>query len=305
MKRRLLVVLLLLAAFGRAPVCNAQLLRPRDVDKLPSTPADKRASYGADPQQFGDLRLPAGAGRHPVAVVIHGGCWLSPFADVRNTAALSSALTAAGVATWNIEYRRVDNPGGGWPGTFQDVSSAVDYLRRLARTYPLDLKRVVIVGHSAGGHLALWAAGRGRLPKGSPLYTPDPLKARGVVNLGGPGNLRSILPAQEQVCGAKPITRLLGGTPEEVPDRYKVASPSEMLPLKVEQVLITGAQDRAVPPKYGQEYEAEARRSGDKVRMVVVENAGHFEVIAPGTAAWPTVEEAVKTLLKMKPIGKR
>lgn len=301
MRRWLLLALLLFAAVGRESVCNAQLLRPRDVDKLPSTPADKRISYGTDPQQFGDLRLPTGGGRHPVAVVVHGGCWLSPFANVQNTAALASALTAAGVATWNIEYRRVDNPGGGWPGTFQDVSSAVDYLRTLAKTHPLDLKRVVIVGHSAGGHLALWAAGRARLPKGSPLSTPDPLKVRGALNLAGPGNLRSIFPFQKEVCGGTPITRLFGGTPEEVPDRYRIGSPAEMLPLKVEQVLITGAQDHAVPPKYGREYEKEARQRGDKVKMLVVENAGHFEVIAPGTAAWSTVEDAIKSLLKMKP----
>ena len=300
MKRWLLLTLLLCAVFGRGPVCHAQLLRPQDVDKLPSTPADKRISYGADPQQFGDLRLPKSQERRPVAVVIHGGCWLSHYADVQNTAALASALTAAGVATWNVEYRRVDNPGGGWTGTFQDVSLAVDHLRTLAKTYPLDLKRVVIVGHSAGGHLALWAAGRGRLPKGSPLYTPDPLKVRGAINLAGPGNLRSIFPMQKEVCDATPITKLLGGTPEEVPERYRVASPSERLPLKVEQVLITGARDEAVPPRYGQEYEKEARRGGDKVKMIVVEDAGHFEVIAPGTAAWPTVEDTIKSMLKMK-----
>lgn len=109
-----------------------------------------------------------------------------------------------------------------------------------------------------------------------------------------------IFPVQKDVCGDTPITKLLGGAPEEVPERYKVGSPFEMLPLKVEQLLITGAQDWAVPPKHGQEYEQEARRSGDKVKMIVVENAGHFEVIAPGTPAWSIVEDAIKSLLKMK-----
>ena len=305
MKRRLLLTLFLLTIFGRGVLCYAQRVRPQDIDKLPSTPADKRVSYGTDAQQLGDLRLPKSPGPHPVAIVIHGGCYLARFADLNNTAALSSALTAAGIATWNVEYRRVDNPGGGWPGTFQDVSLAVDYLRTLAKTYPLDLKRVVIVGHSAGGHLALWAAGRHRIPKGAPLYTPDPLKVRGVVNLAGPGNLRSVFPIQKDVCGDTPITKLLGGTPEEVPERYRVASPAEMLPLGVEQVLITGARDGAVPPRYGWEYEKEARQRGDKVKMIEVEKAGHFEVIAPGTAAWSTVEGAITSLLEMKATEKR
>ena len=109
----MLFFLLLFAIFELGSVCQAQLLGPDDINKLPSTPADKRVYYGTDSQQFGDLRLPTRKGRHLVAVVIHGGCYLSAFADVQNTAALSSALTNAGIATWNIEYRRVDNPGGG------------------------------------------------------------------------------------------------------------------------------------------------------------------------------------------------
>ena len=301
MRRTWLDALLLVVLFGSGIICYPQNLRPQDVNNLPSTPADKRISYGPDALQFGDLRLPKGQERHPVAIVIHGGCYLSGFADLKNTAALSSALTDAGIATWNIEYRRVDNLGGGWPATFQDISLGVDYLRTLAKTYPLDLKRVVIVGHSAGGHLALWAAGRSRLSKGSPLYTPDPLKVRAAVNLAGPGNLRSIFPSQKDICGSTPITQLFGDTPEEVPERYRIASPAEMLPLKVEQVLITGAKDWAVPPKYGQEYEQEARKRGDKIKLIVVENAGHFEVIAPGTAAWSIVEDTIKLLLKLKP----
>ena len=300
MNRRLLIALFLLAFCGQGLICHAQRVSPQDVVNMPSTPADQRISYGKEAEQFGDLRLPKSPGRHPVAVVIHGGCYLARYADLKSTAALSSALTAAGIATWNIEYRRVDNAGGGWPGTFQDVALAVDHLRTLAKTYPLDLKRVVIVGHSAGGHFASWAAARGRIPMGSALYTHDPLKTRGAVNLAGPVDLRSIFPRQKEVCGDTPITKLFGGPPEVVPDRYKIGSPIEMLPLKVEQVLITGAQDLAVPPQHGQEYEKAALRSGDKVKMIVVENAGHFEVIAPGTPAWSIVEDAIKSLLKMK-----
>ncbi len=140
-----------------------QRLRPADVDALPSKPADTKIPYGADPQQFGELRLPKGSGPFPVAVVIHGGCWVSNFATLQNTAALSDALRDAGIATWNIEYRRADNPGGGWPGTFADVADATDKLREIAKAHPLDLSRVVTVGHSAGAHLALWAAARPKM----------------------------------------------------------------------------------------------------------------------------------------------
>src|SRR5262245_43877582 len=152
---------------------EAQFLSPQQVNELPSSPADHRIQYGSGPFQFGDLRLPKTTERHPVAVVIHGGCWKAKHgdlvADLENTSPLSAALTSIGIATWNIEYRRIDNPGGGWPGTFEDVANAVDYLRVIAKSFPLDLNRTVIIGHSAGGHLATWAAARHRLPDKSLL----------------------------------------------------------------------------------------------------------------------------------------
>ena len=150
-------------------MAEAQFLGPQEVHQLPSSPADHRIHYGNDPLQFGDLRLPKTSGHHPVIIVIHGGCWKSKHgalvADLQDTAALSSALTNLGIATWNIEYRQIDNPGGGWTGTFEDVANAIDYLSVLAKSYSLDLKRVVIVGHSSGGHLGTWAAARRRLHK--------------------------------------------------------------------------------------------------------------------------------------------
>jgi len=295
----LILFLVSLTASDFAPCARPQqqpLMSAADVLKLPVFPAGERIPYGKDPLQFGELRIPKGKGPHPVAVVIHGGCWISKFADLGLMAPLAGALAQAGVATWNIEYRRVDNPGGGWPGTFNDVAAAVDCLRALAKTRPLDLKHVVTVGHSAGGHLALWAAARSKVPKGSPLYSPDPLKVRGVVDLAGPGNLRSFLGRQEQVCGDRPITKLLGGSDTEVPERYRVGSPAELAPLGVRQVLITGAQDRAVPPEYAQEYLEADRAAGDSVESIIVDGAAHFEVIAPGSTAWPAVKRAVLTL---------
>jgi acetyl esterase/lipase len=285
-------------------MAEAQFLGPQQINQLPSAPADHRVHYGSGPLQFGDLRLPQTSGRHPVAVVIHGGCWKSRhgdlIADLQNTAALSSALTSFGIATWNIEYRRIDNPGGGWPGTFADVAHAIDYVRVLAQAYPLDVTRVVIIGHSAGGHLGTWAAARHRLPQHSPLFSKEPLRVEGVVNLAGPADLKSFLPMQSEVCGEPVITHLLGGSPSEVPERYRQASPSHLLPIRVQQVLITGAQDNVVPPWLGQKYAEEAKKVGDDVSFVVVDNASHFEVIAPGSVAWPQVEQAVLSMMKLK-----
>jgi len=285
-------------------MAEAQFLGPQEVHQLPSSTADHRIHYGNDPLQFGDLRLPKTSGRHPVIIVIHGGCWKSKHgahvADLQDTTALSSALTNLGIATWNIEYRQIDNPGGGWTGTFEDVANAIDYLRVLAKPYSLDLKRVVIVGHSSGGHLGTWAAARRRLPKQSPLFFKNPLHIAGIVNLAGVSDLERFLAMESQVCGDPVVTRLLGGSLSEVPDRYRQASPSNLLPIRVKQVLITGAQDKFVPPWLGQKYEEEAKKTGDDVTFVAVKNASHFEVIAPGSVAWPKVEEAVLSMLRLK-----
>ena len=283
-------------------ISGTQFLGPQQINALPSSPADHRIQYGSGPFQFGDLRLPTTSQRRPIAVVIHGGCWKSKHgdltADLENTSPLSSALTSLGIATWNIEYRQIDNPGGGWPGTFDDVANAVDYLRVLAKSYPLDLTRVVVIGHSAGGHLATWAAARHRLSRESPLFSTSPLRVTGVVNLAGPGNLASFLPIEGLVCGDAVITKLMGGSPSEMPDRYRDGSPSNLLPMGVRQVLIVGAQDNTVPPAMVKEYGQDARNKGDDVVITVVENAAHFELIAPGSIAWPKVEEAMLVMLK-------
>ncbi|MBI3666491.1 MAG: alpha/beta hydrolase [Acidobacteria bacterium] len=290
---RLCFVLLCLAAPSRA---QESFLRPADITKLPSTPATERIFYGLDPNQYADLRLPTGPGLHPVVVVIHGGCW-GELADASMLANFSSTLTEAGVATWNLEYRRVHNKGSGWPGTFQDVARGMDHLREAARRYPLDLKRVVTAGHSSGGHLALWAAARHRLPKSSPLYTADPLPVRGAVSLAGVPDLRSFVDYGKSVCGDRHI-RLLGGLPGEVPERYHNASPGELLPLGVPQRLIYGAKDRSVPHDLFLDYEATARRKGDDVEAIVIESSAHFDMLSPQKDTWRTVEKAILGVVK-------
>lgn len=272
-------------------------LRPADIDALPSKPADTKIPYGSDPLQFGELRLPKGKGPFPLAVVIHGGCWVSDFATLQNTAALADALRDGGIATWNIEYRRLDNAGGGWPGTFADVADGVDKVRDIAETHLIDLTRVVTVGHSAGAHLALWAAARSKLPKESPLYRANPLPLRAAVALGGPGDLKGFYEYAARICGSNVVERLMGGAPTAVADRYAQGSPFELLPLKVQQVLIVGTNDGVMPPPAREAYAAAARKAGDRVEVVEVPGS-HFEVIAPTSAAWPTVRDKVLSLTR-------
>jgi acetyl esterase/lipase len=162
------------------------------------------------------LRVPAGQGPHPVVVLIHGGCFKAAYATVRDLAPMGDALKDSGIATWNVEYRRVGQPGGGWPGTYLDVGRAVDHLRALEREHALDLRRVVVVGHSAGGNLAMWAAARARLPVGTTLHMRDPLPVRGVVNLAGPLDLTANIASYQSLCRDTVITALMGGTPVAV-----------------------------------------------------------------------------------------
>lgn len=288
-RRPAVIIALAAGMLVGAGVEAQQRLGARDVDALPSKVADLREAYGTESLQFGDLRIPAGRGPFPVAIVIHGGCWISRFASLQNTAAMADALRSAGVATWNVEYRRVDHAGGGWPGTFTDVAAAADHLRELARRHPLDLQRVASVGHSAGGHLALWLAARHRLPAGSPLRTPgEPLPLRAAIALGGPGDLRDFGRYASSVCGAPVIDELFGGSPSAVPDRYAQGSPAELLPFGIPQVLIAGETDSVMPSRARDAYEEMARGKGDQIKTLVVPG-GHFEVIAPTSAAWQTV----------------
>lgn len=273
---------------------RAQDLSFRDVLRLKATPADARIAYGPAPQQFGELWLPSGRGPHPVAIVIHGGCWSASYAEGHVRPACA-ALAQAGVAAWCLEYRRLGDEGGGWPGTFEDVARGADQLRQIAGPRGLDLTRVVAVGHSAGGPLALWLAARRRLPVTDPLRGASPLPLRGVVGLAGIPDLARA--AIERVCGdAVPL--LLGGSPEAQPQRYAATSPAALLPLGVPQQLVHGRADRIVPIGLAERYVAAARDRGDPARLVPLDAAGHFDLITPTSRAWPSVVKAVRTLLE-------
>jgi acetyl esterase/lipase len=195
------------------------------------------------------------------------------------------------VAVWSLEYRRLGG-GGGWPATLQDVAAGADALRAVAA--PLDLGRVLAAGHSAGGHLALWLAARPRLPRGSALWAADPLPVRGVLALAALADLPAA--AERGLCGTA-VGELLGAPPEAAPERYAAASPAAMLPIGVPQRHLVGEGDPIVPPDYLAAYVAAARAAGDDARLMVLPGAGHFEPVAPATAAWPAVRAALHELL--------
>jgi acetyl esterase/lipase len=267
------------------------------LDQLPAGEPDRRIAYGNDPSQFGDLRVPAGPGPHPVVVLVHGGCFKAAYATNRDLAAMADALRNDGIATWNIEYRRLGEAGAGWPGTYLDVARAVDHLRHLAAPHRLDLRRVVIVGHSAGGHLALWSAARSRVPAGNPVHTPDPLPLRGAVNLAGPVDMSANIAGYEGLCRDTVITNLLGGTPSTVPERYAAASPIRLLPLGVPHVLVAGDREDFVPRPLMETYVTAAAAAGDAVRLVVLPNADHFQIASPLSATWRPVAAIIGALL--------
>jgi acetyl esterase/lipase len=254
----------------------------------------RRIAYGADdPSQFGELRLPEGAGPWPLAVCLHGGFWRARY-DLVHLGHLCAALAAAGIATWSVEYRRVGHESGGWPETFLDVGRGADYARELAREYPLDLTRVITVGHSAGGQLALWVAGRRRIPVGSEIASADPITVRGALSLAGVVDLAR---AHALGLSADATGDFLGGTPETVPERYAAASPAALLPLGVPQLLVHGTVDDSVPFELSELYVDAARAAGDEATLLALPDTGHFEVIDPLSREWPEILAAIKGLV--------
>ncbi len=266
--------------------------RPRPRPSPPHSsrlPPARQIAYGTHPDQAGNLHLPVGEGPWPVVVLLHGGFWRWGW-DRTLMTPLARDLAARGIAAWNVEYRRVGQEGGGWPGTLADVAAAVD---ALAGIDPVDTSRVVTVGHSAGGHLALWLASRHRLPAGVPGAAPA-VRPRAAVSQAGVADLAR---GAEDELGDGACVELLGGGPGEVPDRYAAASPAALLPLGISVVLVHGGHDEIVPPEQSRAYAEAARTAGDDVALVELADADHFDVIEVEHAAWRVVVERLPALL--------
>jgi acetyl esterase/lipase len=244
--------------------------------------AFERVRYGAEPDQFGELWHSASVGSPvPVVVLLHGGYWRSRYGlDLMHP--LAADLSARGYAAWNLEYRRTDTPDGGWPGTFHDVAAGLDALSGLAAR-GLDLTRVAVVGHSAGGQLALWAAARHRPPA---VLAGPRLRPSYAVSLAG---VCDLVAGARQGLSNQAVGQLLGGGPEEVPDRYRAGCPALLLPLGVPQLAVHGTEDADVPVDFAIRYSAVAVAAGDACELLVLPGVEHFALIDPASAAWAAV----------------
>lgn len=261
----------------------------------------KRIFYGNNEYQFAELRLPKGEGPYPVAIVIHGGFWRAGF-GLELMDHLSDDLTSRGIATWNIEYRRVGQEGGGWPGTLSDAAHAADYLHTVAEDYHLNLSKVVTIGHSAGGHLAVWLAARHNLPTTSELYSSNPLSLVGAFSLAGVLDLELMeevhhIPEDLYQSDNNPVRDLLGGRPSDVPERYAEASPRRLLPISVPLVLVHGGLDVNVPIGMSQLFKEQAHKAGDLAELITFPEAEHFKLIQPDSREWPIIVNHVKRMV--------
>ena len=243
----------------------------------PPPPADVRLQYGEDRFQFGDLRVPRGKGSFPAAMFVHGGFWRARY-DLLHAGFLCAALTKLGFVTWNLEYRRVGNTGGGWPGSFEDITSGYQFFRQLAAKYPIDQKRTIVLGHSAGGQLALALAAHHN-------------SMRAVVSLAGVVNLRR---AWELHLSNDAVVEFLGGTPDRVPEHYHEASPAE-LEIGCQQLIVHGVQDDTVPVAMSRDYVKEKKKR-ESVAYLEFPDSGHLDLIDPGSNLWTKLAKAVAAL---------
>lgn len=280
-RRRLLAGGLALGVAGLAASCG-----------LFDDGGPERFRYGDAPSQFSELWRPAGVPPWRTVVMIHGGSWSSS-TDRTLMANVARDLADHGVAVWNIEYRRLGEAGGGWPGTFADVAAAIDDVAARPDDVPVDLGRLVMLGHSAGGQLALWAATRAALPAGSvgadPRVAPRAVVALApVTDLGG----CAVQGALEGTC-----EQVMGGLPDQVPGHYAATSPLELVPLGVTQRLFHGLVDTVVPLDQSRAYVAAAAGAGDDVTLTEQADANHFTALEPSTPAWQQIRSTIDLLL--------
>ena len=242
-------------------------------------PADARLRYGVDQYHFGDLRLPNGSGPFPAAMFVHGGFWRARY-DLTHAGFLCAALAHAGFVAWNLEYRRVGNPGGGWPGSFEDVTAGYQFLKQLSAKYPIDPKRIVVIGHSAGGQLALALAAHHN-------------SMRAVVSLAGLLDLRQTWNLH---LSNDAVAEYLGGSTERVPEHYHEASPIE-LDIHCKQLVVHGTDDDIVPITMSRDYVKLKQKKNEDATLLEIPKVGHFEIVDPESKVWNQVEKAIVGLV--------
>lgn len=277
------------------PVSEAPLMSWADLTSRPLPQPNQTVRYGDLEQQIVDLWLPEGYGPFPVVLMVHGGCWQKSIADRTLMNYIAGDLRGRGIAVWNIEYRGVDEEGGGYPGTFEDVSAAADALAQFGHVYNLSTEQIVVFGHSAGGHLGAWLASRGNLPEMSPMLTDRSASIKGVLNSGGLADLELSAPVTLPDCLAS-ISDVLTGMPStERTNVYSDTSPARLQPVTANQVSVNGARDRIAPPKLGIAYSDLVVGTGGTASFQEVPG-GHVELIAPDTDAWDQQVTVLKSL---------
>jgi acetyl esterase/lipase len=297
--RTTLAVIALVVA---VPVYAADPIELPAFIALPRPQPTLQLNYGSAPSQAIDVFLPAESGPHPVAILIHGGCWSNRTAGREQLRHLGAELARHGIAVWSIGYRRAEEPGGGYPGTYQDVGDAIDRLRSEASQYNLDVARTVLVGHSAGGHLALWAAARDYLPAGSQLYRATPFVPAAVVSLAGIGDLKAFAPLVPLLCGPGILEHLTGEPSSGSRDAYADISPARLPAPQGHVVMISGILDKLAPPYVAYTYAREMRdKRKAPVELVDIPQAGHFDLVTLGTPAWAEVNRRIETALGLSP----
>lgn len=292
---RLVFLALVAITAGMTPIDSPKaLLTWPDLVGRPQPKPDATVSYGPDEMQKVDVWVPAGKGPFPTVLMVHGGCWTTSIADRSLMNWIADDLRKDGIAVWNIDYRGVDRPGGGYPETFLDAAMAADALRANAAKFHLDTKRIVAVGHSAGGHLALWLAGRPKLPMGSVLRTADPIRISHAISLGGLPDLEATAASPDNGCGTEVVAKLVGSPTPARPDVYADTSVPRLLPIGVPQDLVNGRDDRVIPIRFGSGYEAQAIKAGDKAALHLLPDTGHVELVAPETASWAKARQLIR-----------
>ena len=259
-------------------------------------------AYGPAPSQYAQLFRPEGKGPFPVVVLVHGGCWTVQFGGIRQMRNVANALSEQGIAVWNVEYRRVDEEGGGYPGTYQDMHAALDSLQSHASQYQLDTSRILAMGHSAGGQLVQWIAGRSQLPKTSPLYREKFLQINNIISLGGLADLRHEEQLIKSSCD-RDIAELAGSASSERPDIYSDTNAAALLPNGTRTVLITGELDAISPPRVAHDYAAKAVKAGDHAEVLILPGASHYDEIAATSPAWKMVLPVIRQMLGLKSEG--